>query len=140
MLEPKKVKFKKIFKPKVSKNVLEQKSIVPHFGVYGLKVLSSGRITAKELDAARKAISKSLKKTGKLLMLVFPDKSVTKKPAEVRMGKGKGAVDHWVCLVNAGKILFELSGESITYKMAKEALALGGEKISLNTKLVINKV
>lgn len=139
MLEPKKTKFRKFHKPKVRFESYERKELVPVFGSYGLKVVEGGRITARELEAARRVIAKRMKKRGSMWVLVFPDKSVTKKPAEVRMGKGKGSVDHWVSLVRGGKIIFEISGDSLNKEIAVGILKLAGQRISLKTKVVESK-
>ena len=104
------------------------------FGEYGLQALEPSWITSQQIEAARRAITRFIKRGGKLWIRVFPDKPVTKKPAETRMGKGKGAPDHWVAVVRPGKILFEMEG--VTYQEASEAMRLASHKLPLRTKFV----
>ncbi len=139
MLEPKKFKYRKNHKPKIGVYKEEQKVIIGHFGTYGLISLNSGRISSRQLEAARRVISKHLKKRGQLWISVFPDKSVTSKPAEVRMGKGKGNFDHWVCLVAKGRLIFEIKSNALSFSEIKRVLKLAGERLPIKTRLVENK-
>jgi large subunit ribosomal protein L16 len=104
------------------------------YGDYGLKVLEPGWITDRQIEASRVAMTRFIKRGGKIWLRLFPDKPVTKKPAETRMGKGKGAPDHWVAVVRPGKILFEMEG--VTATEAQEALRLAAHKLGLRTKFV----
>ena len=104
------------------------------FGEYGLKSLEPGWITSRQIEAARVAISRSMSRTGKMWIRVFPDKPITKKPAETRMGKGKGAPEGWVAVVKPGRVMFELSG--IPIEMAREALRKAGHKLPIKVKFV----
>jgi large subunit ribosomal protein L16 len=108
------------------------------FGEYGLKALEPCWLTNKQLEAARIAIARHVKRMGKMWIRVFPDKPVTKKPAETRMGKGKGAPEGWVCVIKPGRILFELDGVPLT--LAKEAMQLASSKLPLKTKFVSRKI
>ena len=133
MLFPNKTKYNKAHKGRArgtSKNVLS-------FGDYGLRVKSPGRLKSNQIEAARKAIRKSIKRTGKLWIRVFPNIPVTKKPAEVRMGKGKGAVDHWVARVKKNTIVFELTG--VNPKQAKLAFKLASDKLPLKTEFLTHE-
>jgi len=120
MLEPRKIKHKKIHKPKVKKGRFDYKALFPVLGVYGLKSLESGLITVLQLLSAKKILLKKFKKNGHVIINVFPHYSVTKKPQEVRMGKGKGDHKEWVCLVKAGCILFEVRGKNLTEGLVKK--------------------
>jgi len=104
------------------------------FGEYGLKAIEPGWLSSRQIEAARVAISRAISRTGKLWIRVFPDKPITKKPAETRMGKGKGAPEGWVAVVKPGRVMFELSG--VTEDMAKEAMRLAGHKLPIKTKFV----
>lgn len=104
------------------------------FGDYGLKALEPGWISSRQIEAARVAISRAISRTGKLWIRVFPDKPITKKPAETRMGKGKGAPEGWVAVVKPGRVMFELSG--VTPEMAKEAMRRAGHKLPIKTRFV----
>ena len=105
-----------------------------HFGEYGIQVLDRGRITGKQIEAARIAINREFNRRGKVWIRIFPDKSITKKPAEVRMGKGKGAIDEWVAVVRPGRILFEVS--DVPKEMAQTALRKAAAKLGLKTRFV----
>ncbi len=105
------------------------------FGTYGLKSLDPGRITSRQIEAARVAMTRSMKREGSVWIRIFPDKPITKKPQEVRMGKGKGAVDHWVAIVEPGRVMFELDG--VSRAAAEEALRLAAQKLPVKTKFVI---
>lgn len=104
------------------------------FGDFGLQALEAAWITARQIEAARVAISRSVKRSGKMWIRIFPDKPVTKKPAETRMGKGKGAPEFWVCVVKPGRILFELEG--VTGAQAKQALKLAAAKLPIKTRMI----
>ena len=104
------------------------------FGDFGLQALEAAWITARQIEAARVAISRSVKRSGKMWIRIFPDKPVTKKPAETRMGKGKGAPEFWVCVVKPGRVLFELEG--VTHSQAKQALKLAAAKLPIKTKMI----
>jgi len=132
MLRPKQTKFRKQRKGKI--RGLETSSNTIIFGEYGLKVLECGRISARQIEATRRAITRKVKRRGKLWIRMFPSVPVTAKPVEVRMGKGKGAVDHWVCPVKAGKILYEIGG--LPKVIAYNALKSGSNKLSLSTRIV----
>jgi len=135
MLQPKKTKYRKVQKGRIKG--LAYKGATISFGSFALKALEPGRITSNQIEAARIAITRYIKREGKLWIRVFPDKPITKKPAEVRMGKGKGAPEYWVALCKPGKILFELDG--IELEMAKKALDLGAQKLPLSTRIIIRR-
>ncbi|OGS20374.1 MAG: 50S ribosomal protein L16 [Elusimicrobia bacterium RIFOXYA2_FULL_39_19] len=132
MLMPSRVKYRKTQRG-VIRGISTKGSTIA-FGKYGLKVLEGGWITAKQIEAIRLSLARSLKQGGKIWIRIFPDKPVTKKPAETRMGKGKGDPDHWVAVVRPGRILFELEG--VNTLDAKECMRLASQKLSLKTKLV----
>jgi large subunit ribosomal protein L16 len=132
MLAPKKVKWRKMMKGRV--RGAENRGLWLAFGDYGLKSLETCRIDTRALEAARIALTRHIKRGGRVWIRVFPDKPFTKKPAETRMGKGKGAPDHWVAVVRPGKILFEMEGVSIVD--ATEAMRLASHKLPLRTTLV----
>ena len=132
MLMPKKVKFRKQQKGKRRGKAWRGSSL--SFGEYGLKVLECGYITDRQIEASRIAMTRFIKRGGKIWLRLFPDKPITKKPAETRMGKGKGAPDQWVCVVRPGKILFEMEG--VTMADATEAMRLASHKLALRTSLV----
>ena len=132
MLMPKKVKFRKQQKGKRRGKAWRGSSL--SFGEYGLKVLECGYITDRQIEASRIAMTRFIKRGGKIWLRLFPDKPITKKPAEVRMGSGKGALDHWVAVVRPGKILFEMEGVGID--IAQQAMRLAAHKIGLKTKFV----
>jgi large subunit ribosomal protein L16 len=133
MLMPKKVKFRKQQKGKRRGKAWRGSSL--SFGEYGLKVLECGYITDRQIEASRIAMTRFIKRGGKIWVRLFPDKPITKKPAEVRMGSGKGALDHWVAVVRPGKILFEMEG--VAPEVAEEAMRLASNKLSLRTKFVM---
>jgi large subunit ribosomal protein L16 len=135
MLQPKKSKFRKIQKGKIKGLATRGASL--SFGSFGLKSLEPAWITSNQIEAARIAITRHIKREGKLWIRLFPDKPMTKKPAEVRMGKGKGAPEYWVAVCKPGKIIFELDG--VDKDMAMEALLLGAQKLPLSTKFIIRK-
>jgi large subunit ribosomal protein L16 len=132
MLMPKKVKFRKQQKGKRRGKAWRGSSL--SFGEYGLKVLECGYITDRQIEASRIAMTRFIKRGGKIWLRLFPDKPITKKPAEVRMGSGKGPLDHWVAVVRPGKILFEMEG--VTPQVAEEAMRLASHKLPLKTKFV----
>ena len=132
MLMPKKVKFRKQQKGKRRGKAWRGSSL--SFGEYGLKVLECGYITDRQIEASRIAMTRFIKRGGKIWLRLFPDKPITKKPAEVRMGSGKGALDHWVAVVRPGKILFEMEG--VTPELAKEAMRLAAHKLPLKTAFI----
>ena len=133
MLMPKKVKFRKQQRGRMTGKAWRGSSI--SFGEYGLKAMECGWITARQIEAARVAMTRSIKRGGKVWIRLFPDKPITKKPAETRMGKGKGAPDHWVAVVRPGKILFEMEG--VSPEIAKEAMRLASNKLPLKTTFVM---
>jgi large subunit ribosomal protein L16 len=132
MLQPKKTKFRKMSKGR--NRGLAQVGNKVSFGDFGLKTTGRGRITARQIEAARRAISRALKRGGKLWIRVFPDKPITKKPLEVRQGKGKGNVEYWVALVQPGKVLYEVEG--VTEQLAREAFDLAAAKLPVKTTFV----
>jgi len=132
MLMPKKVKYRKQQKGRVKG--LAHRGSKLSFGDYGLKALESGRITNRQIEAARIAINRYIKRGGKVWIRIFPDKPLTKKPAEVRMGKGKGSPEEWVAVVKAGRILYEMEG--VDSERAVEALRLAAHKLPIRTKMV----
>jgi large subunit ribosomal protein L16 len=133
MLQPKKVKFRKQQKGRMKGNA--QRGNKLSFGSFGIKALESTWITARQIEAARQAVTRYMKREGQIWIRIFPDKPVTKKPAEVRMGKGKGAPELWVARVTPGRILFEAEG--VPYEVAKEALRLAAQKLPIATKFVV---
>ena len=132
MLQPKKTKFRKAFKGRIHGNAKGGTTL--NFGEVGLKALEPERLTARQIEAARRALSRGMKRAGRLWIRVFPDVPVSKKPAEVRMGSGKGAPEFWAARVKPGRILFELEG--VTPQIAKEALALAAAKLPIKTKFI----
>ncbi len=132
MLMPKKVKYRKQQRGRRAGKAWRGSTLA--FGDYGLKVLEPGYITDRQIEASRVAMTRFIKRGGKIWLRLFPDKPVTKKPAETRMGKGKGAPDHWVAVVRPGKILFEMEG--VTLAEANEALRLASHKLPLKTRVV----
>ena len=132
MLAPKKVKHRKVHRGR--RRGLAKGGTEIHFGDYGLKALESGWITNRQIEAARIAMTRKIKRGGKVWINVFPDKPFTKKPAETRMGKGKGSPEGWVAVIKPGRVMFELSG--VPEPLAKEALRLAGQKLPIKTKFV----
>ena len=136
MLMPKKSKFRKQMK---GKNVgVATRGTEISFGQFGLKAEANERLTSRQIEAARRAMTRSIKRGGKIWIRIFPDVPVTRKPAEVRMGSGKGAVDHYVAKVRAGRMLFEMDG--VTEEVAKEAMRLAAMKLPIKTKFVVRQV
>ena len=133
MLMPKKVKHRKQMKGRMTGTA--QRGAEISFGEYGLKTLEPGWITDRQIEAARIAMTRHIKRGGKIWIRMFPDKPITKKPAETRMGKGKGAPDHWVAVVKPGRILYEIEG--VSEEMAREALRLAAQKLPIKCKFVM---
>ena len=133
MLQPKRTKFRKMMKGR--NRGLAQRGSNVDFGEFGLKAISRGRLTARQIEAARRAMTRKVKRGGKIWIRVFPDKPITKKPLEVRMGKGKGGVEYWAAVVKPGRILFEVSG--VPMETAKEALRLAAQKLPVKTKYIV---
>jgi large subunit ribosomal protein L16 len=133
MLQPKRQKYRKQHKGR--NRGLAHKGSTISFGSFGLKSMDFSRLTSRQIEAARIALTRNMKREGKVWIRVFPDKPITSKPAEVRMGKGKGAVDHWVAQVKPGRIMFELDG--VPFEVAAEALRLAAQKLPLLTTVVI---
>ena len=132
MLQPKKHKFRKAFKGRIKGDAKGGTDL--NFGSYGLKALEPERITARQIEAARRAITRQMKRQGRVWIRIYPDVPVTGKPAEVRMGKGKGAVDYWAARVHPGRIMFEIDG--VPDDVAREALRLGAAKLPIKTRIV----
>ena len=132
MLSPKRLKFRKQHKGRIHGNAKGGTEL--SFGSFGLKALSPDRITARQIEAARRAITRQMKRAGRLWIRIFPDVPVSDKPAEVRMGKGKGSVESWCARVHPGRILFECEG--IDEETAREAFALGAAKLPIKTKFI----
>ena len=132
MLMPKRVKYRKQMRGRMRGKAYRGAEI--SFGDYGLKALEPGWVTARQIEAARRAIVRSMRRRGKFWIRIFPDKPVTKKPAETRMGKGKGNVEFWVAVVKPGRILFELEG--VDHGVAKEAMRLASHKLPVKTRFV----
>ena len=129
MMQPKRTKFRKQFKGR--NRGLAQRGSGVAFGEYGLKTLERGDLTAREIEAARRAMTRFVKRGGNIWIRIFPDKPITKKPLEVRQGKGKGNVEYWVAQVQPGKMLYEIAG--VTEEVAREAFALASAKLSVKT-------
>ena len=129
---PKKVKHRKQMKGRMTGTA--QRGAAISFGEYGLKTMEPGWITDRQIEAARIAMTRHVKRGGKIWIRMFPDKPITKKPAETRMGKGKGAPDHWVAVVKPGRILYEIEG--VTEEMAREAMRLAAQKLPVKCKFV----
>ena len=136
MLQPKRTKYRKQMKGK-NRGLASQGNKVS-FGEYGLKATDRGRITARQIEAARKAMTRHIRRGGKIWIRIFPDKPITKKPLEVRQGKGKGNVEYWVAQIQPGRILYEMSG--VEEHLAKEALKLAASKLPVSTKFVSRKI
>jgi len=132
MLSPKKVKYRKQMKGRMRGTAQRGSSI--SFGDYGLKAVECGYMTAQQIEAARIAINRTVKRGGKMWIRIFPDKPLTKKPAETRMGKGKGSPEQWVAVIRPGRILYELTG--VDEELAVKALTLAGNKLPFATKVI----
>ena len=135
MLQPKRTRFIKKQKGRVKG--IAQRGHTINFGSFGIKSLEAGWITSRQIEAARIAVTRKMKREGQVWIRIFPDKPVTKKPAEVRMGKGKGAPEYWVAVVKPGTIMFEAGG--VTSDVAKEALRLAAQKLPVRTKFVTRR-
>ena len=132
MMQPKKTKFRKQFKGRI--HGLASSGALLNFGQFGLKALEPERITARQIEAARRAITREMKRQGRVWIRIFPDVPVSAKPAEVRMGSGKGAPDHWVARVKPGRIMFEVDG--VSDLTARTALELGASKLPIKTRVI----
>ncbi|GAA4652646.1 MULTISPECIES: 50S ribosomal protein L16 [Kistimonas] len=132
MLQPKRTKFRKMQKGR--NRGLAQRGSKVSFGEYALKATGRGRITARQIEAARRAMTRHVKRAGKIWIRIFPDKPISKKPLEVRMGKGKGAVEYWVCQIQPGRVLYEMEG--VSEELAREAFALAAAKLPVQTSFV----
>lgn len=135
MLQPKRTKFRKMQKGRVKGVASRGHSIA--FGSFAVKSLEAGWITARQIEAARISMTRAMKREGQVWIRIFPDKPITKKPAEVRMGKGKGAPEYWVAVVKPGTILFEATG--VSTELASEALRLAAQKLPIKTKFVVRR-
>jgi large subunit ribosomal protein L16 len=135
MLQPKRTKFRKKQKGRIKG--IAQRGHTLAFGAFGIKALEPGWITSRQIEAARIAMTRAMKREGQVWIRIFPDKPITKKPAEVRMGKGKGAPEYWVAVVKPGTILFEASG--IKMELAQEALRLAQQKLPIRTKFSVRR-
>ncbi len=132
MLQPKRVKHRKTHRGRLTGKAHAGDTIV--FGEYGLQALEGSWVTARQIEAARRVITRTVRRGGKLWIRIFPDKPVTKKPAETRMGSGKGSLDHWVAVVKPGRILFEIAG--VNEELAREAMKLASHKLPIETRVV----
>lgn len=132
MLQPKRMKFRKMMKGR-NRGLAHRGSKIS-FGEYGLKATGRGRITARQIEAGRRAITRHVKRGGKIWIRVFPDKPISKKPLEVRMGKGKGSVEYWVAQIQPGRVLYEIEG--VSEEMAREAFTLAAQKMPVSTTFV----
>ena len=135
MLQPKRTKFRKRFKGSI-KGLAKGGSDL-NFGTYGLKATEPERVTARQIEAARRAMTRHMKRQGRVWIRIFPDVPVTSKPVEVRMGKGKGSVDRWVCKVKPGRVMFEIDG--VAEDVAQEALRLAAMKLPIKTRVVVRE-
>ncbi|MCO5230073.1 MAG: 50S ribosomal protein L16 [Chitinophagales bacterium] len=135
MLQPKRVKYRKVQKGRIKG--LANRGSELSFGSFGLKAQESGRITDRQIEAARIAVTRAMKREGKVWINIFPDKPITSKPLGTRMGKGKGALDHWVAVIKPGRIIFETEG--VPFEVAQESLRLAAQKLPLKTKFVIRR-
>ena len=136
MLQPKKTKFRKAHKGRIRGLATSGASLA--FGEYGLKAIEPERVTARQIEAARRALTRHMKRAGRVWIRVFPDVPVTKKPLEVRMGSGKGAVEGWVAVIKPGRVLFEIAG--VPEKEAREAFRLAASKLPIETKFLARGV
>jgi large subunit ribosomal protein L16 len=132
MLQPKRTKYRKAHKGRI--HGAAKGGTTLNFGTYGLKAMEPERVTARQIEAARRAITRAMRRTGRVWIRIFPDVPVSAKPAEVRMGSGKGSPEFWVCRVAPGKIMFEVDGVPAT--LAREALALGAAKLPIRTRFI----
>ena len=132
MLMPKRTKYRKMMKGRV--RGLAQRGAEVSFGDFAIKALEPGRITSRQIEASRIAMTRNMKRVGKVWIRIFPDKPITKKPAEVRMGKGKGSPEYWVAVVKPGRIMFEVGG--VSPELARESLRLAQQKLPIKTRIV----
>lgn len=135
MLQPKRTKYRKAHKGRIHGAAKGGTRL--NFGSYGLKALEPERITARQIEAARRAITRHMKRAGRVWVLLFPDVPVSQKPAEVRQGKGKGAIEYWACRVHPGRIMFEIDG--VDLNVAKQAMELASAKLPIRTKFVARR-
>ena len=135
MLQPKRTKFRKVHKGR-NRGIASGTEV--SFGTYGLKAVGRCRLTARQIEAARRAMTRAVKRQGKIWIRVFPDKPITEKPLEVRMGKGKGNVEYWVALIQPGKVLYEMDG--VSEEVARNAFALAAAKLPVKTTFVTKTV
>ncbi|MBP0483481.1 50S ribosomal protein L16 [Sagittula salina] len=135
MLQPKRTKFRKAFKGRIKGEAKGGSDL--NFGTYGLKATEPERVTARQIEAARRAMTRHMKRQGRVWIRIFPDVPVTAKPIEVRMGKGKGSVDRWVCKVKPGRVMFEIDG--VAEDIAREALRLAAMKLPIKTRVVVRE-
>lgn len=134
MLMPKRTKFRRVQKGRI-KGVATRGTRI-NFGDFGIKTLEAGRITSRQIEAARVAMTRRMKRVGKVWIRIFPDKPITKKPAETRMGGGKGSPEYWVAVVKPGRVLFEIGG-GVSMELAREALSLAQYKLPVKTKFIV---
>ena len=137
MLSPKRVKYRKVQKGKGNEKGISHRGAQIAFGSFGIKTLDQGWITSRQIEAARVAVTRYMKREGQIWIRIFPDKPITKKPAEVRMGKGKGSPEYWVAPVKPGKVLFEADG--VPLDVAQEALRLAAQKLPVKTKFIVRR-
>ncbi|EAQ00984.1 50S ribosomal protein L16 [Pseudooceanicola batsensis HTCC2597] len=135
MLQPKRTKFRKQFKGRIKGDAKGGSDL--NFGTYGLKATQPERVSARQIEAARRAMTRHMKRQGRVWIRIFPDVPVTAKPIEVRMGKGKGSVDRWVCKVKPGRVMFEIDG--VNEDIAREALRLAAMKLPVKTRVVVRE-
>ena len=135
MLQPKRTKFRKMHKGRIRGEAKGGSDL--NFGTYGLKAIEPERVTARQIEAARRAMTRHMKRQGRVWIRIFPDLPVTSKPVEVRMGKGKGSVDYWACKVKPGRIMFEIDG--VADSIAMEALRLAAMKLPVKTRTVVRE-
>ncbi|MBK8565027.1 MAG: 50S ribosomal protein L16 [Saprospiraceae bacterium] len=133
MLQPKRTKYRRQQKPSLSK--MDVRGSVVSFGIYGLKAITGARITNRQIESARIAMTRYMKREGQVWIRIFPDRPISRKPQEVRMGKGKGSLDHYVAIVAPGRIMFEIDG--VSQEIAQEALRLAAQKLPVLTKLTV---
>jgi large subunit ribosomal protein L16 len=132
MLQPKRTKFRKAHKGRIHGKATSGTEL--SFGQYGLKAMEPDRVTARQIEAARRALTRHMKRSGRVWIRIYPDVPVSKKPIEVRMGKGKGTPEYWVCRIKPGRVMFEIDGVSV--QLAKEALTLAAAKLPIKTRFI----
>jgi large subunit ribosomal protein L16 len=135
MLQPKRTKHRKLHKGRIRGEAKGGSDL--NFGTYGLKAIEPERITARQIEAARRAMTRQMKRQGRVWIRIFPDTPVTSKPVEVRMGKGKGSIDFWACKVKPGRVIFEIDG--VSEAVAREALRLAAMKLPIKTRIVVRE-